>query len=213
MVVNDAGATQFDLRTRDQWPCSGARGGAVERGGQRAEKFGRARVEIAEGCGATVRGIGLATYVIDGRVIAGVNGRAVGVGCQLAKTGVAWDLAELLVNVGRSPSDAGSQCVLRCSLLTASGGTSIRQLFRGFAAGFGAENSPSGDGPRVVETARGRKRSPPGAVRATKRLLREAEGMIMRDFVLMASVRQALIDYPEAGSCLMEDSVDRLVGE
>jgi enoyl-CoA hydratase/carnithine racemase len=66
-----------------------------------------------------VRGIGFAPYVIDVRVIAGVNGRAVGVGCQLTKTcdtSVAWDkahLEELLINVGSSAGDAGSQGVLR----------------------------------------------------------------------------------------------------
>lgn len=69
---------------RDQWPCGGVRGAS-----RNEEVIGP-------------RDIGLATYIIDVRALAGVNGRVVGVGYQLAHTCVAWDLAELLVNVGCS---------------------------------------------------------------------------------------------------------------
>jgi hypothetical protein len=40
-----------------------------------------------------------------------------------------------------------------------------------------------------------------------------AHDQAARDFMLIGSAMLAAIDYNEAGSCLMEDSVDRLVGE
>lgn len=189
--------------------------------------FRKDPLATAQSYATGIQRVPVALYNLDVPTIAAVNGPAVGAGCDLTMMcdmRIASERAgfgEVFVNLGLIPGDAGSWFLLRrlghqrAAELTFTG----RMVGAEEALALGMVLEVVAHDLLMVRT---RERAaviaakPPLAVRAAKRLMRNAERMDLPDFLNAAAVYQALMhqtrDHHEAVAALLERREPSFVG-
>ncbi len=194
-------------------------GGDVKAMRDRIETFAGSPLEVSRNYREGVQRIPRAFDAIDVPVIAAVQGPAIGAGCDLAMmcdirlASTAATFGEVFVNLGIIPGDGGAWHLLR--LVGAQRAAELVFTGRTVAA---AEALEMGLVLRVVEPgallvearalADEIAAKPPEAVRAAKRLLRQAARLGLADFLDATAAQQAMLhhtsDHQEAVRALLE---------
>jgi enoyl-CoA hydratase/carnithine racemase len=203
-------------------------GGDVKAMAERSGMFGGTGAEIADGYRRGIQRIPRALFSCPVPLVAAVNGAAVGAGCDLA---LMCDLrvaastaffAESFVKVGLIPGDGGAYLLPRVvgaaraaeMALTGDRVDAVRALEWGLVS---AVVPPEELLDRAHALAERVAANPPAAVRATKRLLREAAGLSLDEVLERSAEVQAMLhqtrDHAEAVAAFVEKREPRFSGE
>jgi enoyl-CoA hydratase/carnithine racemase len=174
-----------------------------------------------------IQRIPLAIQAAELPVIAAVNGPAIGAGCDLAcmcdlRIGsTSAQFGETFLNLGIIPGDGGAWFLQRligyqrAAEMTFTGRLINAEDAR--ALGLLLEvTTPDALMPRALELARSVARQPPQALRYTKRLLKMAQRMELRDFLDLCATFQGIChnscDHLEAVSAFLERREAKFLG-
>lgn len=194
-------------------------GGDVRAMAERSGMFGGTGAQIADGYRRGIQRIPRALVACPVPLVAAVNGPAVGAGCDLALmcdlrlASTSAFFAESFVKVGLIPGDGGAFLLPRVvgaaraaeMALTGDRVDAATALAWGLVS---AVVEPDELLARAHELAGRVAANPPSAVRATKRLLREAAGMSLDDVLERSATVQAELhqtaDHAEAVNAFLD---------